>query len=82
MEAVSIEEKMRKATSSKEPIENVAPLAYTERKDGVLPQYDFRTDRFEIARQAKDKFFAQRQAKIAADLAAAAKQDLKPGEGQ
>lgn len=27
-------------------------IAYTEKKDGVKPEYDIRTDRFEIAREA------------------------------
>ena len=57
-EGQSIEEKMRLVTSSNEPIENVAPLVYTEKKDGVLPQYDHRTDRFEQARMAKDRVSA------------------------
>lgn len=48
----SIEEKMRRVTTSNEPIENVAPMLYTERKDGVLPETDIRTDRFEIAQEA------------------------------
>ena len=30
-------------------------ITYTERKDGVLPEYDIRTDRFEIAREAQDR---------------------------
>lgn len=30
-------------------------MSYTERKDGVLPEYDIRTDRFEIAREAQDR---------------------------
>lgn len=50
----SIEFKVRKATTEKQPIESVSPIIYTERKDGVLPQYDIRTDRFEIAQQAMD----------------------------
>lgn len=48
----SIEEKMRRVTTTNEPIENVAPLIYTERKDGVQPQFDIRTDRFAIAQEA------------------------------
>ena len=27
-------------------------IAYTEKKDGIKPEYDIRTDRFEIAREA------------------------------
>ena len=29
-------------------------IAYTEKKDGVKPEYDIRTDRFEVARQAME----------------------------
>ena len=29
-------------------------IAYTEKKDGVKPEYDIRTDRFEIARAAME----------------------------
>lgn len=29
-------------------------IAYTEKKDGVRPEYDIRTDRFEIAREAME----------------------------
>lgn len=30
-------------------------ITYTERKDGVKPEYDIRTDRFEVAREAQDR---------------------------
>lgn len=29
-------------------------IAYTEKKDGVKPEYDIRTDRFEIAREGME----------------------------
>lgn len=51
----SIEEKMRRVTTTNEPIENVAPMIYTDYKDGVLPECDPRTDRFEIAQDSMDK---------------------------
>lgn len=38
-----------------EPIKDGAPIIHTERKDGVLPEHDIRTDRFEIAVEAMDK---------------------------
>lgn len=50
--AESIEEKMRRATETGEPIEAVSPMIYTERKQGVLPECDIRTDRWEIAQNA------------------------------
>lgn len=55
IEGQSIEEKMRQATISGQPIESAAPMIYTDKKDGVLPQYDIRTDRWDIALSATDK---------------------------
>lgn len=64
MEAKSIEETLYEALQKKEPIKvDNSGLNYTERKDGVLPIYDIRTDRFEIARQATDKVNATNAAK-------------------
>lgn len=54
MEGESIEEKMRRTTETNEPIEDTAPMIYTERKDGVLPEYDIRTDRFDVAVEGMD----------------------------
>ncbi len=55
VEGQSIEEKMRETTMNGQPIESAAPLLYTDKKDGVLPQYDIRTDRWDIALQTTDK---------------------------
>lgn len=54
-EAESIEKKMQKATTEKTPIENASPNIYTERKEGVKPEYNPRTDRFDVAIEAMDK---------------------------
>lgn len=51
----TIEGKVRRLTQNKEPIKDVGELHYTERKDGVRPEYDIRTDRMEIALEAMDK---------------------------
>ena len=51
----SIEEKMRRVTQTNEPIDNTAPITYTERKDGVRPEYDFHTDKWEYAQNAMGK---------------------------
>lgn len=50
-----IEQKVQRIVESGEPIEDSAPIIYTERKDGVLPAYDIRTDRFAIAQDAMEK---------------------------
>ena len=51
----SIEQKVRRITETNEPIKDGVEMIYTERKDKVLPQYNIRTDRFEIALDAFDK---------------------------
>lgn len=50
--AEPIETKVRRMLSNKEPITDGAPLIYTDRKDGVLPEYDIRTDKMELAVEA------------------------------
>ena len=54
-EGETIEQKIRRIVNNKEPISDGAPLIYTERKHGVQPQFDIRTDRWEIAVDAMDK---------------------------
>lgn len=82
-EGESIEEMLRKATGDNDPIKNTAPLIYTERKQGVLPEYDHRTDRFEIARQATDRVHGTRAASRDQQIEAAVEQiqqDVKNGK--
>ena len=54
-EGESIEAKIRRITTNKEPINDGSPLIYTERKNGVEAQYNIRTDRWEIAIDAMEK---------------------------
>ena len=50
----TLEAKVRRITENNEPITDGAPIIYTKREDGVLPAYDIRTDRWDIAQQAMD----------------------------
>lgn len=43
-----IEDKVKRLTENKEPIKDSAPLVYTKKEDGVLPQYNIRTDKWEL----------------------------------
>lgn len=61
-EGQSLEEFLRKAMQGKEPIQATAKITYNDRKDGVLPQHDIRTDRFELAMMETDKIHATRAA--------------------
>lgn len=51
------EVKLRKIINgeSNDMEDGVFPRIYTEKKDGVQPEFDIRTDRFEIAVDAVDK---------------------------
>lgn len=62
-EGETLEEKIERVTNNGEPITDGAPMIYTERKQGVLPEYDPRTDRFEIAIDAMDKVTSSKIAK-------------------
>lgn len=53
-EGESIEYKVRRITENNEPITDGAPIIYTNREDGVLPAYNIRTDRWDIAQAAMD----------------------------
>lgn len=54
-EGETIENKVRRIMKNGEPIEDGAPLIYSERKDGVLPEYDIRTDRWDLAVEATER---------------------------
>ena len=56
-EAEPREVKLRKIISGEacNMEDGVFPTIYTEKKDGVQPEYDIRTDRFEVAIDAIDK---------------------------
>lgn len=53
-EAKTLEDTMEELTTLKQPVEATSPIIYTDRKDGVRPEYDIRTDRWEIAQEAMD----------------------------
>ena len=53
-EGETIEERVRRITLTGEPIKDGAPIIYTEKADGVLPQYNVRTDKWDVAVEALD----------------------------
>lgn len=56
-EAEPREDILRKVMAGEtQDIENgVFPIIYTEKSNGIMPEYDIRTDRFEVALDAMDK---------------------------
>ena len=63
VEGETIEEKIRRIIDNKEPITEGAEVIYTDRGDGILPEFDVRTDRFELAVDAMDKVHRDKLAK-------------------
>lgn len=61
------EVKLRKIISgeSSNMEDGVFPTIYTEKKDGVQPEFDIRTDRFEVAIDAIDKINKSAASQIA-----------------
>lgn len=59
----TIENKVRRVLNNNEPIKDTAPLIYTERKDGVLPDYDMRTDKYEHLVEGFDALAKSKRAK-------------------
>ena len=78
-EGVRLEDRVTKWTEEGTPIDDSAPIIYTERKYGVFPEHDIRTDRFELAIDAMDKVTKSRIAK--SEEADVKKDDEKPVEG-
>ena len=70
-EGEPLEIKVMRATTNKQPLDNSAPLLYTERKQGILASTNIRTDRFEVAIDAMDKisksYMARRENKPVKD---------------
>lgn len=58
----SIELEIRKAVATNQPIEANADLTYTPHKDGVLPQFNPRTDTQDLALEARTKYEASQLA--------------------
>lgn len=59
-----LEQKLRRILDSGEPISDGGnmPIIHTERKDGVLPEYDIRTDKWDIALDGMDKVHKAKEA--------------------
>lgn len=55
MEGETLEQKLERVVNNGEAITDGAPEIFTERKDGVLPEYNPRTDKWDLATDAMDK---------------------------
>lgn len=83
-EGETIEQKVERIVNNKEPINDGAPIIFTERKNGVEAAYNIRADRFEIAIEAMDKVSKTHTAKREARILEMNKKDdkVEPTQGQ
>lgn len=63
-EGESIEDKCARITENNEPISDGAPLTYTKRADGVRPEFNVRTDKWDIAIDTMQKVSQAKKNKI------------------
>lgn len=68
-EGESIEKKCARMIENNEPITDGAPLVYTERADGVRPEFNVRTDKWEIAQESMEKVSEAKKNKIKEKMA-------------
>lgn len=68
-EGESIEEKVRRIVDNNEPIEDTAPMIYTERKDGIQQEYNIRADKWDIAQEAMQQVNESKRRMIANKIA-------------
>lgn len=77
-EGESIETKVRRILESNEPITDGAPIIYTNRDDGVIPAYNIRTDKWDIAQAAMEAIHTSKREKNKVLGEAEASDSVKP----
>ena len=82
-EGESIEKKCARMTENNEPITDGAPLVYTKRADRVRPEFNVRTDKWDIAQESMEKVSEAKRNKIKEKMAKGMpekKEEPKPKE--
>jgi len=88
VEGETLEQKIDRIVNNKEPIKDGAPEIFTERKEGIRPSTNIRTDRWEFAIDATDKIAKSYEARrdnkgldpVKKDSEAESIQDTKGGD--
>lgn len=57
----TIESQIKRMTTTNEPIDGTAPIIFTPRKDGVRPEYNIRSDKWERALENMEQVARNRQ---------------------
>lgn len=68
-EGESIEKKCARIIENNEPITDGTPLVFTKRADGVRPEFNIRTDKWDIAQESMEKVSEAKKNKIKEKMA-------------
>ena len=60
-EGEMLETKVKRLEENKEPIKDAAPTTYTNKKDGVLPQYNIQIDKWDLVLEKMEAENQQKQ---------------------
>ena len=77
-EGEAIEKKVQRILENNEPITDGAPIIYTNRDDGVIPAYNIRTDKWDIAQAAMEAIHTSKADKKKVLGEAEASDSVKP----
>lgn len=78
-EGETIEQKIERLQETNDGIEDGAPLIYTEKAEGVIPAYDIRSDKWDIAMEARAMFNKENVTKKATENAEQRKREAAEG---
>lgn len=82
-QGITMEQKMQRIMDGNESDDDGTELTFTEEKDGVKPEFDIRTNKWDVVTDAADKLANRRktlEAKTATEEAA--KQEQKNDQGE
>lgn len=79
-EGESIEEKVSRITENNEPITDGAPIVYTKRSEGIRPEFDIRTDKWDLAQEKMEKVNGAKRTKIQEKLKSTENTETKETE--
>lgn len=77
-EGESIEDKIARITENNEPISDGAPMVYTKRSDGVRPEFNIRTDKWDIAQEKMGEVSSAKRKKIQESMTKGLEQKQEP----
>lgn len=78
-EGETIEQKIERLQETNDGIEDGAPLIYTEKAEGVIAAYDIRSDKWDIAMEARAMFNKENVTKKATENAEQRKREAAEG---